>query len=110
MKIIGKILVIFIVSFIGIKYFNLGSYSSVEDLALFSVALVIVNLLIKPIVKFVSLPITCLTFGIFSLVINVLMIFVATYFVPGVSISGFISAMVLTIAISIATTIVHLLF
>ena len=109
MKIIWKIIVIFIVSFVGIKYFNLGAYTNIEALALFSVALVVVNMIIKPIVKFVSLPITCLTFGLFSLVINVLMIFVATYFVPGVSISGFVSAGILTIAISIATTIVHLL-
>ena len=54
MKIIWKIIVIFIVSFVGIKYFNLGAYTNIEALALFSVALVVVNMIIKPIVKFVS--------------------------------------------------------
>ncbi|WP_344309013.1 phage holin family protein [Brevibacterium samyangense] len=34
----------------------------------------LVNALVKPIVEFVSLPITCLTLGLFSLVVNVLMV------------------------------------
>lgn len=56
---------------------------------LLAVVLGVINMFIKPIVKLVALPITILTLGIFSLVINALFIILADKIVPGFYVSGF---------------------
>ncbi len=52
-----------------------------------SVVIALVNLLIRPILKLVTLPINIITLGIFSLVINgicvLLVPYIVNYFVPG---------------------------
>ncbi|WP_340581651.1 phage holin family protein, partial [Klebsiella pneumoniae] len=48
----------------------------------------IVNVAIKPIISFLSLPITCLTLGLFAIVINALMLMLTSWLVspfPGVT-------------------------
>ena len=49
----------------------------------------VVNLLIRPIVEFISLPLNFLTLGIFSLVINALLFLLVAKFSPGFQIDGF---------------------
>ncbi|MFC0581201.1 phage holin family protein [Micrococcoides hystricis] len=39
----------------------------------------VVNALVRPIVKFLSLPLTCLTLGLFALVINTLMVLLTAW-------------------------------
>jgi putative membrane protein len=53
-----------------------------------------VNLLIKPILTLITLPINVLTLGLFSLVINALMLKLAAGLVPGFAIQGFWPALV----------------
>lgn len=65
----------------------------------------IVNAVIRPILIFLTLPLTVLTFGFFLLVINGLMLGLVSYFVPGFYISGFWGAIVGSILISIVSWI-----
>ncbi len=53
------------------------------------VVMSIINLLIKPILMFISLPLNVLTLGIFSLVINALLFLLIAKFSPGFQIDGF---------------------
>jgi putative membrane protein len=53
----------------------------------FALVLGVVNAVIKPIVGFLTLPITILTLGLFSLVINLAMFYLAAAFTP-ISASG----------------------
>lgn len=57
----------------------------------FLAALVIglINALIRPLIELLSLPITILTLGLFTLVINALMFWLASAIVPGFTVSGF---------------------
>ncbi len=48
-------------------------------LIIFSIVLALVNTFIKPILKVLSIPITCLTAGLFSIVLNLLMFFIAAW-------------------------------
>ena len=57
-----------------------------------AVILGIINALISPSVKILTLPISILTLGLFTLVINALMFLLASYFVVGVKIDSFASA------------------
>ena len=52
----------------------------------------LVNALIRPLLELLSLPITILTLGLFSLVINALMFWLAAYFAPGFDVAGFVPA------------------
>ncbi len=59
---------------------------------LVTVVLAVINALIKPILEFISMPINFLTFGLFSLVINALMLLLAGKITPGFHVEGFLAA------------------
>ncbi len=65
----------------------------------------IVNAVIRPILIFLTLPFTIVTFGFFLLVINGLMLGLVSYFVPGSYVNGFWGALVGSILISIVSWI-----
>ena len=57
---------------------------------LFAIVLGLVNAIIKPVVQLLALPISILTLGIFSLIVNLGMFYLAAAFIPGVTAdSGF---------------------
>lgn len=49
----------------------------------------IVNAIVRPVMVFLTFPFTLLTFGLFLLVINALMLWLMAAFVPGVKVKGF---------------------
>jgi putative membrane protein len=66
------------------------SYSgNFQILVLAAVALGLVNMIVRPIVKLITLPINLLTLGIFSWLVNVLMLYLVTRLVPGFEIAAF---------------------
>lgn len=71
-----------------------------------AVVLGIVNVLVKPIVKLLSLPITILTLGLFSLVVNAFMLYIVAVLVPGLSTVGFLSTMVAALIIAIGSSVI----
>ena len=54
-----------------------------------AIVLGLINTFIKPLLSLLTLPITLLTLGLFSFVINALMFGLAAYFLDGFSVSGF---------------------
>ncbi len=60
----------------------------------------IVNAVIKPIILILTLPITILTLGLFSLVINAIMIMIVSGLAPGFQVSGFFTALIVSIIMS----------
>ncbi len=69
----------------------------------------LINLIIKPILTLLTLPINILTLGLFGIVLNALLFWGAAYFVPGFIISGFIAALLGSLLISLVLWLVHLL-
>jgi len=63
----------------------------------------IINVLVKPILILVTLPINILTLGLFTFVINALMILLAASVIKGFSVSGFWVAMLFSIVLSIVS-------
>lgn len=61
----------------------------------------ILNLLIKPLLIVLTLPITVVTFGLFLLVINALMVLLASYIVKGFTVDSFGWALLFSILISL---------
>ncbi|MEG1150460.1 MAG: phage holin family protein [Bacilli bacterium] len=83
---------------------QINSFGSLLILTLIFGAL---NLTVKPILKFFSLPITFLTLGLFSLIINGIVLKLAFSLVPGVHLYGFLSAIGASILLSIANSIIY---
>mgnify|MGYP004475862841 CR=1 FL=1 len=69
-----------------------------------AVVLGVLNGLVKPVIKLLSLPLTILTLGLFLLVINGFMLELMTWFVSGFYFAGFGSMMILALVISIVNT------
>ena len=65
----------------------------------------IVNMFVRPILIFLTLPLTLLTFGLFLLVINGLMLWLVSAFVKGFQVNGFWGALFGSILISIVSWI-----
>jgi len=62
---------------------------------------------LKPILVILTLPVTVITLGLFLLVINTLLILLADKIVPGFSVDGFWTAMIFSILLSVAQSILH---
>jgi len=60
-----------------------------------------INIFVRPIVEFISLPINFLTLGLFSFVINALLLMLAGVITPGFEVDGFLSALLGSILLSI---------
>ena len=66
------------------------SYSgNLQILIMAAAALGLVNMVVRPLVKLVTLPINLLTLGIFSWMINVLMLYLVTRLIPCFEVSAF---------------------
>jgi len=80
-----------------------------------ALALAFVNAIVKPVMTILSIPITILTLGIFYLVINALMLELASWlsrniFHAGISIDSFGAAFLGAIVISIVSAILGAVF
>ena len=68
----------------------------------------VVNAVIKPIIKLFSLPLTVVTFGLFSLVVNGFCFWLASVLVPGFHVYNLFGFVVGPIALSfLSTTLGH---
>lgn len=69
----------------------------------------LINALIKPILLVLTLPITILTLGLFTFVLNALMLLLAGNIVSGFRVDGLWTAFIGSILLSIVSTILHTL-
>jgi putative membrane protein len=72
-----------------------------------AVVIGIINITLKPILFFLTLPITILTLGLFALIINALVILLASAIVPGFRIESFFTAIVFSIVLSLVNLILN---
>lgn len=71
---------------------------------LVSVVLGIANALIKPLLLILTLPITLITLGLFTFVINGLIVLLVTRIVPGFTVENFWWAVLFSIVISLVSS------
>lgn len=94
----------FILSFLSVlisaKLVGVG-YSGWTAILVFTFILTIINLIVKPIIKFLTWPINFLTLGLFHLVLNVLFLMLASNLTPGFSLTGFWQAAIFGIVLTI---------
>ncbi|MBD3304944.1 phage holin family protein [candidate division KSB3 bacterium] len=72
-----------------------------------AVVLGLINLLIRPILMFLTLPINILTFGLFTFVINGLLLKLVAELIEGFTVEDWLSAILGSVLISVLTVIMQ---
>ncbi len=67
----------------------------------------VISMVVKPVLAILTLPITLITFGLFSFVLNALLFWAMTLVVPGFHVSGFFSALLGALVLSILSWFIH---
>ena len=74
---------------------------------IFALVLAVLNFIVKPLITILTLPLTIVTLGLFLLVINVIIIMLADYFVSGIRIEGFLWAFIFGLLLTIVSTLLN---
>jgi putative membrane protein len=72
-----------------------------------TIVIAIVNATVGPVLKFLMFPLTLLTLGLFLLVINALLLKLASWFTPGFRVRGFLSAVLGSLVLTILSSILR---
>jgi putative membrane protein len=91
--------------FLVAHYYTGISVTGWKAAAITALVLGLLNALVRPVLWVLTLPITLLTLGLFSFVLNGIMLLLAAKFVPGFSVAGIIPAIIASFFISIVSTI-----
>jgi putative membrane protein len=98
----------------GVAYVSEGALLGPMDFwptaVIAALVLALVNAVIKPIVSLLALPVTILTLGLFSLVINAAMLYLAAAVVPGFDTVGFWQTVLAALIIAVVTSIAGMMF
>lgn len=81
-----------------------------QDLLLATLVIGLLNAFLRPVIILLTLPVTVLTMGLFTLVINALMFSFAEYLVPGFHVTGFGAAFVAALLFSLFSFVLNMLF
>jgi putative membrane protein len=88
--------------FLGIKFTERW-----QPLILIGIILGLFNFFIKPILNLISLPLKLLTFGLFSLVIDMVLVKIVEVFSPELEINGILPLFLTTLIVWILTLILR---
>jgi putative membrane protein len=69
------------------------------------VIIILINFTVKPILVLLTLPISLLTFGLFLLVINAVVVLLAAELTPGFTVDGFWWALAFALILSLINSI-----
>jgi putative membrane protein len=75
-----------------------------------ALVLAVLNAVVRPILVFLTIPVSVMTLGLFLLVINALIILLADSLVAGFDTSGFFAALLFSLVLSILNAILDLIF
>lgn len=101
MKFLTRLLITSVVAF-GLS-FMLSPHIVIKDYGaalVFVLVLGLINVIIKPLLIILTLPITIITLGIFLIIINVLMVMLAAHLTSGIVIQNFWWALIFSILLS----------
>jgi putative membrane protein len=79
------------------------------DALIATVVIAIVDAVLGPVVRILAWPITFLTLGLFRLVINAILLKVASMFTPGFRVHGFLNAILGALLLTILASLLRVL-
>jgi putative membrane protein len=75
-----------------------------------AVVLGLINAFVRPVLLFFTLPINIVTLGLFTFVINALMIMLAAYFTPGFTVASFWWALLFSLILALVNWLLRVAF
>ena len=102
-RILGNSLALYIAQRFVLGFVLIGG---LREFLLAGIVLGLLNATIKPLIKFISFPVIILTLGLFSLVINALILWLVDYIFDFLSISNLMALAWATIVITIVNMII----
>lgn len=104
MKILTKLLITILLLLLVANYVPGIEVSGLYIAFIVAIILGVVNLVIRPILVLLTLPINMMTFGLFTFIINAILFWFISTFIQGFNVDGFISAFVGAFIISIGNS------
>jgi len=95
-----------------ILFYNQGEYIRVtnpndfKSVVIFLVALILLNTFVKPILKLLTFPLNCLTFGLFSFIVNFIIAYLADKLVDSFEFTDWKYTFVFSILFALASSII----
>ena len=83
------------------------SYGSAVGVAL---VIAVLNVLVKPLLVLLTIPVTALTLGLFLLVIDAIIVLLAGKLLSGFQVGGFWWALLFSVIVSVVTNLLYNLF
>lgn len=105
-----KVIVIGLVVFLSTQFITGLEVDSIQAAILLSFVLGVLNTLVRPLLVLITLPISIITLGLFSFVINALLFWLAGEFVDGVNIDGILPALLGSLVVSLVSWLFDKLF
>lgn len=105
-----KLLFQWIISTVAIligAYIVPGVSVTLQGAIVAAVVLGALNLFVRPILLLISLPITIVTLGLFSLVVNAGLVLLVAYLVPGFVVPTFWTALLFALVLAIVNWVFH---
>jgi len=82
-------------------------YHSIVSLAIAALILGLLNAIVRPILVFLTLPLTIVTLGLFLIVLNAVMLELTAFFAPGFRIDDFVAALIGAVVLAIISWITN---
>jgi putative membrane protein len=83
--------------------------NSLTDGFLLALVLAVLNAIVRPILVILTIPITFLTLGLFLLVINVIIIYLADALLGGFDVTGVLWALIFSLVLSLVTAVIDMI-
>ncbi len=109
-KMVIRVIIIGLTVFVAANFIDGIEVDSAGAAILMAIVLGVLNTLIRPILVFLTLPISVLTLGLFIFVINTVLFWVAGALVDGIEINGMLAAFLGALLVSLVTWILNLIF
>lgn len=104
-RILAKWLIVALAVLVAARYvpgIEVGSFYAAAVVAL---ALSLVNLVLRPIVILLTLPLNLLTLGLFTFVVNAALFWLVSTFVKGFEVEGFVAALLGSLVVSVVSAL-----
>jgi putative membrane protein len=92
-----------------VAHLNIGvSYKDVGSLAIATVVIGLLNAFVRPVLALLTLPLNCLTFGLFGFVLNAILFKAADMLVDGFQVEGWLGAILGPIIMGVISGILNM--
>ena len=89
---------------------GISFHGSLVTLLLAGLVLGLFNLIVRPIALLLSIPLLILSLGLFYFILNGILLWIASFFIPGYHVSGIVAGILGSLVMTVVNWVIHGLF